>query len=337
MAPLVSVVLPVYNVECYLRQCLDSIVGQTLKELEIICVDDGSTDGSPDILREYAEKDARIHILHQNNQTLGPARNNGMKLARGKYLVFLDSDDFFAPDMLEAMAARAEETSADIVLCAYRRFDSATGEYTSQALGLNDRLLKEYPVFSRTDFPDQIIQVTAPNVWTKLFRRAYIEENAFSFSVLGNSEDVCFTYLSICLADRIAWVPDAYVSYRVGRADSLESRKGEHPLCFIAADRALYDELHRHGIFQEVEKGYVNRTINGIAYVLNRLKRPSDRALACQVLDRDFYPYTKLLDHPDEYYLRPKLVRELRELRRRAAEEREAYDRANRGMTFKEL
>ena len=96
--PKVSVIIPVYNVEDYLRQCLDSVINQTLKDIEIICVDDGSTDKSLEILHEYEKKDSRITVLTQKNQYAGVARNVGMSVATGKYFVFLDSDDFFEPE-----------------------------------------------------------------------------------------------------------------------------------------------------------------------------------------------------------------------------------------------
>ena len=111
----VSVIIPVYNVEPYLKQCMDSVVGQTLKDIEIICVDDGSTDGSLDILREYAAEDNRIQIIEQKNAGAGAARNNGMRHATGKYLSFLDSDDFFEPRMLEKAYDLAEKDQADFV------------------------------------------------------------------------------------------------------------------------------------------------------------------------------------------------------------------------------
>ena len=111
----VSVIIPVYNVEPYLKQCMDSVVGQTLKDIEIICVDDGSTDGSLDILKEYATEDSRIQIIEQKNAGAGAARNNGMRHATGKYLSFLDSDDFFEPRMLEKAYDLAEKDQADFV------------------------------------------------------------------------------------------------------------------------------------------------------------------------------------------------------------------------------
>ena len=101
MGTKVSVILPVYNVSDYLRQCMDSIVGQTLKDIEIICVDDGSTDDSLAILKEYEAKDQRVKVIQQANAGAGAARNKGLEIATGEYLSFLDSDDFFEPDMLE--------------------------------------------------------------------------------------------------------------------------------------------------------------------------------------------------------------------------------------------
>ena len=97
----VSVILPVYNAGKYLHQCMDSIVNQTLKDIEIICVDDGSSDNSLEILRQYAEKDERVKVIAQANGGAGAARNNGLRAATGEYLSFLDSDDFFELDMLE--------------------------------------------------------------------------------------------------------------------------------------------------------------------------------------------------------------------------------------------
>ena len=91
----VSVVIPIYNTEQYLRQCLDSVVGQTLTDIEVICVDDGSTDGSPPILAEYAAQDSRFQIMTQENAGPGAARNSGLRVSSGEYLIFLDSDDWY--------------------------------------------------------------------------------------------------------------------------------------------------------------------------------------------------------------------------------------------------
>lgn len=115
--PLVSVIIPVCNGEKYLRQCLDSVLGQTLKNFEMICVDDGSTDSSPGILESYAQRYACIKVLHQENMFAGAARNHGMRHACGKYLAFIDCDDFAEPDYLEKLTDLCEKYQTDIGLC----------------------------------------------------------------------------------------------------------------------------------------------------------------------------------------------------------------------------
>ncbi len=119
--PKVSVIIPVYNVEAYLRQCLDSVVNQTLKDIEIICVDDGSTDGSAAILKEYATKDERIKILTQSNSGAGAARNAGIARATGEWITFCDADDWIEPDAIEKMVAAAQREDADCVCCGMLR------------------------------------------------------------------------------------------------------------------------------------------------------------------------------------------------------------------------
>ena len=115
--PKVSVIIPCHNAEKYLIQCLDSVTNQTLKDIEIICVDDGSSDSTPDILRQYAQKDSRVVVLNQENKNVGNARNNGLKIARGEFLSFLDADDFFEAEMLEKMTESADRYHADFVVC----------------------------------------------------------------------------------------------------------------------------------------------------------------------------------------------------------------------------
>ena len=117
MAPKVSVIVPVYNVAEYLGQCLDTILLQTLQDIEVICVDDGSTDNSLNILNTYAMFDERLKVIHQENAGAGPARNRGIKEATGDFLIFLDGDDFFHPEMLEKMVVKAEEDNSDVVIC----------------------------------------------------------------------------------------------------------------------------------------------------------------------------------------------------------------------------
>ena len=117
---LVSVIVPVYNVLPYLRESLDSVINQTYKDLEIIIVDDGSTDGSDAVCEEYA-KDSRVKVIHQKNHGLSAARNVGLDIARGDYIAFLDSDDVYLPDMIQTMVEGIQKSQADVVVCGFIR------------------------------------------------------------------------------------------------------------------------------------------------------------------------------------------------------------------------
>ena len=112
-SPVLSLLIPIYNVQRYLRECLDSAVAQTLKDIEIICINDGSTDSSPDIIREYMERDARVKMIDKANSGYGDSMNRGLEMARGKYMGILESDDFMAPDALEKLVSAAEDCNAD--------------------------------------------------------------------------------------------------------------------------------------------------------------------------------------------------------------------------------
>ena len=127
--PKVSVIIPVYNAENYLQQCLDSVANQTLQDIEIICVNDGSTDRSLEILRSFEKKDNRFIILTQENQGAAVARNEGLSIAKGEFISVLDADDFFDPNMLKAAYNRLVETNSEIAIFKVQLYDDSTGEY----------------------------------------------------------------------------------------------------------------------------------------------------------------------------------------------------------------
>ena len=127
--PKVSVVIPVYNVEKFLKECLNSIINQSLEDIEIICVDDGSTDNSPKILKEYSLKDNRIKIISQENGGHAVATNNGMALANGKYLYLMDSDDILELNALEELYEYAENKNVDFVLFPAMNYDNDKNRY----------------------------------------------------------------------------------------------------------------------------------------------------------------------------------------------------------------
>lgn len=134
--PLVTILSPCYNVERYLPQCIDSIVGQTYANLQIVMIDDGSTDGTWNVLQQYAARDSRIEVYHQDNQGVATTRNNLLDKASGQYTLFVDSDDWIEPTMVQFLVDKAQATNADIVICAMVKNDTpCSPQYTEETMG----------------------------------------------------------------------------------------------------------------------------------------------------------------------------------------------------------
>ena len=146
-------------------------------DFELIYVDDGSKDDTLTILKEYAEKDKRIKVITQDNHGAGHARNTGMKIASGKYVLVLDADDYFHKEMLQKVVEKAEELSLDICIFDHYMHNEQTGEITNGGIGIVFNLLPEKVVFDAKDIPGYIFQITGANVWNKLYRREFLLKN----------------------------------------------------------------------------------------------------------------------------------------------------------------
>lgn len=257
----VSVVVPVYNSEAYLKECVDSIIHQTLKNIEIIFVDDGSTDRSAEILEEYRKKDDRITILHQKNLYAGVARNNGLKAATGKYVIFLDSDDFFELNMLEEAFRCAEENQTQITIFDYYRYNHQTGEITAPAF-------RQFPegVFSAAQLGSGILGVYDAVPWNKLFLRAYILDNHLAFQAVRKCNDNFFVFIAGFAVDRMVYIKKHFVYYRINNTDSLQGNVENAKDSFIVPLKEIKQELKRRGLFNEEFKeaydSYLKHVIN---------------------------------------------------------------------------
>jgi len=262
----VSVIIPVYNAEKHLKQCLDSVAGQTLKNIEIICVDDGSTDSSPSILEEYAAADSRFQIYRQQNLYAGVARNNGMRHASGKYLAFWDSDDYFYPEALEKMYLKAEEDQADICLCDANQYYDGIGFETVGGMYLNHRHIPVKIPFSRSTDPDVILNVINAAPWTKLFRRSFVNKTGIIFQPVRNGNDVYFVECMLALADRITVVDEPLLCYRRNQTDSLVGTLSEAPVSPINAWIDIHDTLAERNALPE--SSFQNKVMSSMIYML---------------------------------------------------------------------
>lgn len=222
--PRISVVMPVYNVERYLDETLKSLKDQTFKDFEIICVDDSSTDRSLAILKKYAQKDKRFVILSQKNAGAGAARNYGFSKAKGEYVIFLDSDDLFSPNLLEKLYLAASENQADIATCNFSRFEENGKEIYRTGIH-TDWIPKGTTVFNYKDCPSHILSVVNPTPWNKLYRSEFIRKNSLRYEEISSSNDITFAAVSVATAERVTFITDSLVRYRVGHADTISSTK----------------------------------------------------------------------------------------------------------------
>lgn len=272
MSPKVSVVIPVCNVESYLDKCLQSLMAQTLSDFEILCVDDGSTDASFAILKEYASRDPRFTAISLSrrdcghgsstaycpNRGAGAARNVGMAHAKGDYLIFLDSDDYFSPELLERLYTKCRDSHADICMCGAINFDCATGKERKNYAVLRQGYLNGLDEVSSWALPNTIFSITTPAPWSKLYRRAFLQEGGFRFQEISNTNDLFFYVTTFTEAHSIVFVPDDLVYYRLSRPGSLQdaSRK-RNPTDFCIALKASFDYLLNEGHFSRLGESFL--------------------------------------------------------------------------------
>lgn len=231
--PKISVVIPVYNVEKYLRQCLDSIIGQTLKDIEIICVDDGSTDGSKSILEEYAPNYPFIKTVYQKNQGAGMSRNAGLNIAAGHYIHFLDSDDYLSDiDIYNNIYDKASRNNLDIIRCKTYTVDDKTGEalYSKRNLQewLPDNTFDKVINFSQNPLA---FTKSCPSVWCGLFRRDFLNQYNIRFNNLKCVNDRSFWAHSFIKAARAMFVKDYLIYHRSNIDNSLVSLRAQNFHC----------------------------------------------------------------------------------------------------------
>ncbi len=256
--PKISVIIPVYNVEKYLAQCLDSVVNQTFKDIEIICVNDGSTDGSEQILNEFANNDTRIHVITQENSGPGTARNKGLLNATGEYIYFIDSDDYLCSTALEDMFEQCVKYNLDVCICRGRNYNVKTGKCSDIPDCINTRLLPDKVFFSNLDISDYIFQFCVGWPWDKLFKRKLLVDNEIVFPNLSNSEDTFFVYKSLISAERISCIDKILITHRIGLSGSVSSSRVSAPDAFITSMELLRQELLGNKKFKIFEKSFVN-------------------------------------------------------------------------------
>ena len=240
MNSLISVIIPVYNVEAYLDACVRSVVNQTYTELEILLVDDGSTDRSGALCDVWAARDARIRVIHKANGGLSDARNAGLEAARGAYIAFVDSDDRIAETMLEELCSALERAHAGIAECGYTQFEAETEPAFREGAGGALRSFEAEEALAQL-LDGAALQVV---VWNKLYRGELFRTLRFEVGKLH--EDVFFTYQAFGLCGRAAKTEAVLYGYRQRSGSIMGTRFSLRRLDAVEANRRQYFYMRAH-------------------------------------------------------------------------------------------
>ncbi len=270
----VSVIIPIFNASDYLRPAIDSVIYQTLREIEIICVDDGSTDKSLAILKEYQKNDDRIRIVTEANAGPGLARNNGLGRARGEYIAFLDADDFYEPTVLETMYERAMRDNLDIVISRYDIYNSRRAAFSKADEGDHVDIYDNGVVSSKSEHPDYILTSTTGSAWNKMFRRSFVVDKALLFLPdVKIYEDVYFTVTALSLAERIGRISEVLIHHRIhseqARVKSLRKNYAHIVTVFLK----IKEFLMKKGMFAPLYHSYLNLSSSRCYKLYNLLSR----------------------------------------------------------------
>ena len=269
--PKVSIILPVYNVAPYLRQSLDSIIAQTLEDIEIICVDDGSTDESGKILDEYKEKDDRIKVIHKKNAGTGAARNDGLKIATGECIGFVDPDDWILPNMYERLYDILQEKNLDIVMFTPDVFNDQTQKHEGFLYFQDSNFPKilDDKIFNK----DDISPFSYPMcVWNKLYRKQLFDENNIDFAEGLDFEDHKVIFKSLFTAKRIYFIREKLYVYRHSRKGSILSDNDTRMFDHIKIYDIVENILKETGNWEKFHLDFLRYKVHNILYYYTMIK-----------------------------------------------------------------
>lgn len=269
----ISVIIPVFNVEKYLEECLDSVSNQTYENLEIICINDGSTDGSLDILEKYSKNDSRIRIISQNNQGLGATRNNGLKIATGDYIYFIDSDDYIDLNTLKLLHENIVSNDSDMVLFKFNTFGDDKNIHNRGVEFKIDEIFGDIDyknfTFNYKDVKKHVLN-TAFSACLKLYKKDFLESfDDFYFPENLSFEDIVFHTKAMIRAKNISFVNESLYYYRSNPTSILNSTANGFDIFKIIdiveeflKDNGYYDELENEFIFFKIAQilVYLNST-----------------------------------------------------------------------------
>ena len=289
--PKLSIIIPVYNIEKYISNCLNSILSQSFQDFEVICVNDGSTDNSLLELQKY-RNDERVIIIDKKNEGSGVARNSALAIARGEYVFFVDGDDWIEENSLQKMVDEADRLKTDILVfggLSYYEDKGQNGGYSA------NKLPKKYlnKVFNAKDIRKDIFKFPS-TAWTKLYRREFLQKNDIKFQEIKVGQDQLPFFHSMITAQRIAILPENLYCYRKNRRGAVTAVKKKKNFSPIYVFYGIEEMLKHTGLINEYKsifvKKYFAKATSWLAKFQDDLK------------PQYFEEYSKLLKHVQEEY-----------------------------------
>lgn len=282
----VSIIVPVYNVEKYLSKCLESLINQTLKDIEIVCVNDGSTDNSLSILKEYANKDSRIKVIDKQNKGVSVARNLGIEVATGEYLMFVDSDDYLIENACEKALNTIEHNNSDI--CIFGHYDLVDGKLVKSSVNKDIIKAQKQNNQTYTDF--------SINIWDKIYNREFLIRNSINFIPnLKTSEDVIFNFICQFNNPNVSYSTEPLYVYRLTRENSATSKS------YISSDIEALKQFMQLAIFKNqnknVQLNVINKFLAGSFWNYKKFHNSKTKSEICEMLKfvESQYHFTDLL------------------------------------------
>ena len=303
----ISVIISIYNVEKYLRECLDSVVNQTLKDIEIICINDGSTDGSAQILEEYVQKDNRIKLITQKNQGLACSRNNALKIATGEYVLCVDSDDYIRQDTLEKLYQKAKENDLDMLSFGGTNFDNETREILGNSYYEFRYLPEDFSTdcFNYNDCTNFITKMAVSSCLT-IYKHSFIKDYNIEFPPHLCFEDNVFFCKALMNAQKCGILKDTLYFRRI-HSQSITQNWAKNHLDFVKIAGMVLDYLQSikidKKIYSQYQKAYSNTVVNNYNKYDEIYKRQYYKSIKefCKIYNPEFL---KKIKRPENIFER---------------------------------
>lgn len=268
----ITVIVPIYNKEKYIEECINSLTNQTLQEIEIICINDGSTDNSKKIIESISKKEPKIKIINQKNKGPGHARNQGLKNAKGEYIAFIDADDWIEQNTLENLYKKAKKDNSDLVL--FNAIEHLPENKTRKRIYYPETIEKPFNYQTKKD----IVMNNYLIVCTKLHKRKFLENNQIQFLNQGLFEDVYFHIKSTIKAEKISYINEILYNYRRTQKNTrqTQSLKSKESFIFIDTLEEVKKLLIKEKVYTQLEENFLQLKLRELKNILENTQQQEE-------------------------------------------------------------